>query len=215
MFINWKTRELNLNIVYTGPALSGKTTNLEQIHAHMAPTVRSDLFTLNTHEDRTIFFDFLQIEIGQVSGLKPKFGLYTVPGQVYYESTRQAVLRRADSVVFVIDSQIQRLEDNRQAWNDLARHLAGMGLAVTNFPLLVQYNKRDLPGIPSVAGLQQALGLGGFPGIEACAAQGAGVAETLQTIMRLTLIDAQRKLTAQRTRPAAAAPGAAPAGGSS
>lgn len=200
MFINWKTRELNVNIVYYGPALSGKSTNLEQVHVHMSPQSRSDLFTLNTHEDRTIFFDFLQMEMGQVGGLKPKFGLYTVPGQTYYESTRQAVLRRADGVVFVADSQAARLDDNRASWSDLRRHLAGMGQTLPGFPAVVQFNKRDLPDILGVAELQAALDCAAYPAIEAVAAQGPGVPETLQTAMRLVLVDVQRKLLAARSR---------------
>lgn len=199
MFINWKTRELHLNIVYYGPALSGKTTNLEQIHARLNPTSRSDLFTLNTHEDRTIFFDFLQLEIGSIGGLKPKFGLYTVPGQVYYEVTRQAVLRRADGVVFVADSQAARLEDNRLSWRDLERHLAALGQELARFPVVIQLNKRDLPDSLPAPVLQQALGVPAFPLFQAVARQGEGVAETLQAAMRLVLADVQRKLLAARS----------------
>ena len=145
MFINWKKREIDLNIVYYGPALSGKTTNLEQIHARMKPDRRSDLFTLNTHEDRTIFFDFMRIELGNIGGLQPRFGLYTVPGQVYYESTRETVLRRADALVFVADSQTDRLEDNVASWEDMQRHLARMKKSIRTMPTIVQFNKRDLP----------------------------------------------------------------------
>ncbi len=198
MFINWKTRELNVSIVYYGAALSGKTTNLERIHAMTAAKTRSELFTLNTHEDRTIFFDFLQLEIGMIGGLKPKFGLYTVPGQVYYEATRQAVLRRADGVVFVVDSQAERLEDNRASWNDLNEHLAKMGQHLPEFPAVIQYNKRDLPGVLPVVELQQALGLAQYPAYHAIAATGEGVPETLHAAMRLVLSSVQRKLSAAR-----------------
>ncbi len=201
MFINWKSRELNVNIVYYGPALSGKTTNLEQIHAHTQATARSELFTLNTHEDRTIFFDFLQLEMGTVGGLKPKFGLYTVPGQVYYEATRETVLRRADGVVFVADSQPTRLEDNRASWNDLQRHLARMGYRLPAFPAVIQFNKRDLPEAMPVADLKAALGVEAYPCYEAVATTGLGVRETLQAAMKLVLADVQRKLTAQTRAP--------------
>jgi len=200
MFINWKTRELNVNIVYYGPALSGKTTNLEQIHARTNAKARSELFTLNTHEDRTIFFDFLQLEMGTVGGLKPKFGLYTVPGQVYYEATRETVLRRADGVVFVADSQASRLNDNRTSWQDLQRHLAKMGHRLPNFPAIIQFNKRDLPDALSVMDLKTALDVGAYPGYEAVAMKGLGVPETLQAAMRLVLADVQRKLSAQAKR---------------
>ncbi len=185
MFINWKTREVNLNIVYYGPALSGKTTNLEQIHARTKPAVRSELFTLNTREDRTIFFDFMQLEIGQIAGLRPKFGLYTVPGQVYYEATREAVLRRADAVVFVADSQAHRLEDNLASWRDMEQQLARMRRSVRSLPLVVQFNKRDVPDALPVAKLHAALQIGNLPYHEASAIQGVGVPETLQTAIRL------------------------------
>ena len=197
MFINWKTRELNLNIVYYGPARCGKTTNLMQIHQHLNAASRSELFTLNTHEDRTIFFDFLQLEIGAVGGLKPKFGLYTVPGQVYYEATREAVLRRADSVVFVVDSQAERLEDNRVSWGDLQRHLERMGQRLPDFPAIIQFNKRDMPTALPVDRLKQALGVGAYPSYEAIASQGAGVRETMQAMIKGTLAHVQRKLAVQ------------------
>lgn len=199
MFINWKTRELNLNLVYYGPALSGKTTNLEQIHARLKPAFRSDLFTLKTHEDRTIFFDFLQLELGEIAGLKPKFGLYTVPGQVYYAVTRETVLRRADAVVFVIDSQAERLADNQAAWHDMETQLQRMKRSLATMPLIVQCNKRDLPSAMPVAALQAALGLGTLPCIEAVAAKNQGVTETLHAAMRTLLIDVQRKLAAAQT----------------
>lgn len=187
MFINWKTREINLNIVYYGPALSGKTTNLEQIHARIKSSARSELFTLNTREDRTIFFDFMQLEIGQISGLRPKFGLYTVPGQVYYEATREAVLRRADALVFVADSQPQRLQDNRAAWRDMDRQLSKMRRSLRSLPLVVQLNKRDVPDAVPVEQLKELLSVGKLPCFEAIAIQGKGVAETLQASIRYLL----------------------------
>ena len=205
MFINWKTRELNLNIVYYGPALSGKTTNLEQIHARLKPASRSDLFTLNTHEDRTIFFDFLQLEIGEIAGLKPKFGLYTVPGQVYYAATRETVLRRADAIVFVVDSQAERLEDNQTAWRDMEGQLERMNRPLASMPLIVQLNKRDLPAALPVAELRTALDIGARPCIEASAFQNQGVPETLHATMRVLLIDVQRKLAAAQTTPGGSA----------
>lgn len=197
MFIHWKKRELDLNIVYYGPALSGKTTNLEQIHARSKSTARSELFTLNTHEDRTIFFDFMQLEMGKVAGLTPKFGLYTVPGQVYYESTREAVLRRADALVFVADSQASRMEDNLAAWADMQQQLTRMQRPLKTMPLVVQFNKRDLPDALPVAELAQTLRLGKVPIFEAVAIRGEGVPETLQGAMRMLLIYVQYKLKAQ------------------
>lgn len=198
MFINWKTREVNLNIVYYGPALSGKTTNLKQIHARTKSTVRSELFTLNTREDRTIFFDFMQLEIGQIAGLRPKFGLYTVPGQVYYEATREAVLRRADALVFVVDSQASRLGDNIASWHDMERQLGRMRRSVHSLPVVVQFNKRDLPDAMPVAELKVALEIGNLPCQEASATKGIGVPETLQTTMRLLLAYLQYNLKTQQ-----------------
>lgn len=203
MFINWKTRELAVNIVYYGPALSGKTTNLEQIHARLNARARSELFTLNTHEDRTIFFDFMQLEMGTVGGLKPKFGLYTVPGQVYYEATRETVLRRADGVVFVADSQAVRLQDNCDSWNDLNRHLAKMGYRLPAFPTVIQFNKRDAPDALPIDQLKTALNVSAYPCYEAVAIQGLGVPETLQAAMKAVLADVQRKLAVQRAASAA------------
>ncbi len=198
MFINWKQREINLNIVYYGPALSGKTTNLEQIHARTKPEVRSELFTLNTHEDRTIFFDFIRLELAPIGGLRPRFGLYTVPGQVYYAATRQAVLRRADGLVFVADSQEARLEDNRASWEDMAGYLSEMGNRIQNFPLVVQFNKRDLPDALPADTLKGVLGAERYPCYEAIAIRGVGVPETLHAALRLVLADVHRKLAQAR-----------------
>lgn len=197
MFINWKTNELYLNIVYYGPALSGKTTNLEQIHARLHPSTRSELFTLSTREDRTIFFDFMQMELGPIGRLQPRFGLYTVPGQVYYEATRAAVLRRADGVVFVADSQAGRLEENRASWRNMEQHLAQVGRRLPGFPLVVQFNKRDLPDALPVDELRAALDAGTYPCFEAVATRGLGVPETLRAIMGRVLLDVQQKLAAQ------------------
>src|SRR5512135_2661399 len=128
MFINWSSREFNLKVVYYGPAMSGKTTNLEQIYQRMDPRRRSDLVSLKTSEDRTLFFDFLQLELGKIAGLTPKIQLYTVPGQVYYEATRKLVLNGADGVVFVADSQPNRLKDNVESWASLKAHLQAYNL---------------------------------------------------------------------------------------
>jgi len=195
VFINWRTRELALNLVYYGPALSGKTTNLEQIHARLAAHARSELFILNTHSDRTIFFDFMQLELGTIAGLKPRFGLYTVPGQVYYAATRETVLRRADGVVFVADSQAERLEDNRASWLDLEQQLQRMGHTWRSIPLVVQFNKRDLPSALPVAVLRAELGLPpALPGVEAIALEGVGVQQTLKLCMGLVLSAVRRQL---------------------
>lgn len=192
MFIDRKKREINLNLVYYGPALSGKTTNLQQIHAHLDPERRSQLFTLNTREDRTIFFDFMQLGFGDIGGLQPNFGLYTVPGQVYYAATREAVLRRADGVVFVADSQPHRLEENLDAWRDMCEQLRARG--EQKLPVVVQFNKRDLSDTLPVNVLNETLGAEGLPTFEAAALYGRGVRETLGVALRLVLADVRRRL---------------------
>jgi len=183
VFINWKLRELNLKIVYYGPALSGKTTNLQYIHAHTNPQMRSDLVSLKTREDRTIFFDFLRLELGEIKGLKPRFSLYTVPGQVYYAASRRLVLRGIDGVVFVADSQRDRLAHNRQNLAGLERHLRQMGHRPGDFPFVLQCNKQDLPDVLHPAVLKAYLGRNGIPCFGSVATQGVGILETLRTII--------------------------------
>jgi signal recognition particle receptor subunit beta len=194
MFINWKTKEVSLKIVYYGPSLSGKTTNLEFIHARMAPEMRGDLVSLKTREDRTIFFDFLQIELGHVKGLKPKFNLYTVPGQVYYLASRKLVLQGADGVVFVADSNPQRLADNIEAWNNLLSNLRDLGQSPAAFPTIIQYNKRDLPDAISLDTLRANLGCNGRTQTEAIASKGIGVFETLKPAIRLVMNAVQQRI---------------------
>ncbi len=195
MFINWRLRELNLKIVYYGPALSGKTTNLQYIHAKTNPKIRSDLVSLKTRGDRTLYFDFLQLELGQVAGLKPRFNLYTVPGQSYYISTRKLVLRGTDGVVFVADSQMHRLEENVLSLQEMWENLRQLGHSPETIPLVVQYNKRDLPQITPAAMLHQELNLNGkTPFFESVATQGIGVFDTLKAIINLVIARAQRQL---------------------
>jgi hypothetical protein len=194
MFINWKMRELNLKIVYYGPGMSGKTTNLEYIHAKINPQMRGELVTLKTREDRTIFFDFLQLELGAIKGLKPKFNLYTVPGQVCYAATRKLTLQGADGVVFVADSQMQRLADNIQSYRMMRQQMSELGLKPKHVPVVIQYNKRDLPRIAPVGLLSRYFSPNGTPSFEAIAIQGRGVLETLKAIINAVVVNAQRKL---------------------
>lgn len=194
MFINWKLRELNLKIVYYGPALSGKTTNLQYIHTRTNPQMRGELVSLKTREDRTIFFDFLQLELGQIKGLKPKFNLYTVPGQVLYEATRKLVLKGADGVVFVADSQMARLADDIQSFKGLHQHLSELGLDPEQTPCVVQFNKRDLPGLAPVPVLKRLFARNGAPWFESVATEGQGVFETLKATINLVVAQAQRRL---------------------
>jgi signal recognition particle receptor subunit beta len=194
MFINWQLRELNLKVVYYGPALSGKTTNLEQIHAKVDPKRRGELVSLKTQEDRTLYFDFLQIELGKISGLTPKIHLYTVPGQSYYEASRKLVLRGADGVVFVADSTPNRLRANLESWQNLKTHLASLEISFTDIPLVVQFNKRDLPNATAVNTLKNVLRLNGQPTFEATAMQGQGVFETLKTIINGVVKQVQKEM---------------------
>jgi mutual gliding-motility protein MglA len=180
--INWQLRELNLKIVYYGPALSGKTTNLAQIHARVDPAHRSDLVSLKTREDRTLFFDFLQLELGRINNLTPKIHLYTVPGQSYYEASRRLVLEGADGVVFVADSAPECLNANMVSWRDMETQLASFDLSMDTLPVVVQCNKQDIHGALPPAQIQQMLHIYTLPMLPAVATQGKGVFDTLKAI---------------------------------
>lgn len=194
MFINWKLREINLKVVYYGPALSGKTTNLQYVHAKTNKRLRGELVSLKTRGDRTIYFDFLQLELGQISGLKPRFNLYTVPGQVYYVGSRKLVLQGADGVVFVADSQRDRLRANAEAVRDMGRNLQALGSDPRTMPLVLQCNKRDLPNILPSSLIQQKIGLSKVPCFDSVATQGDGVFDTLKQIINMVVARAQRQL---------------------
>lgn len=187
MFINRKLAELNLKVVYWGPALSGKTTNLEYVHEHIAPQLRSELVSLKTREDRTLFFDFLQLETSLVKGLKPKFNLYTVPGQVVYAASRKLILEGADGVVFVADSQAERLQENVDNLAGLAASLTRMGLDLSDYPLVLQCNKQDLPNALSPEVLRERLGQDGVLCLGSVATEGTGVFDTLKAIINLVV----------------------------
>lgn len=194
MRINWQQRELNLKIVYYGPALSGKTTNLEQIHARVDPKRRSDLVMLKTHEDRTLFFDFFQLELGKIGALTPKIQLYTVPGQSYYEASRKLVLNGADGIVFVADSSPRRIGDNVESWKAMHKHLEELNIPVKELSMLVQFNKQDLPDALSPNSLRILLRLNGHPTMAAIASQGNGVLETFKSITRSVMANVQRNM---------------------
>jgi signal recognition particle receptor subunit beta len=194
MHINWQLRELNLKIVYYGPALSGKTTNLEQIHANVDPQRRSDLVSLKTSEDRTLFFDFLQLELGMVCTLTPKIHLYTVPGQTYYEASRRLVLRGTDGIVFVADSSAARVNDNLQSWEKMKEHLDSFKMSMVGLPTVLQCNKQDLPDAITAPALQEIMQVNGCPFYESVAIEGKGVFETLKAITRLVVEDVQSEV---------------------
>ncbi len=194
MFINWALQEINLKIVYYGPGMSGKTTNLEYIHSKLDPSLKGELVSLKTKEDRTIFFDFMQIEVGRIKGKKPKFNLYTVPGQVYYASSRKVILNGVDGIVFVADSQPHRMEANIETLLDLEENLKQEGHSLDNFPWVIQYNKRDLPGVEPVEVLQKRLNFFDVPHFEAIAVRGDGVFDTLKAVINLVVRHVQDQL---------------------
>ncbi len=187
MFINWATQEITLKIVYYGPGLSGKTTNLLYIHNKLDPSLRGNLVTLNTKEERTLFFDFLQLELGKIKGKKPRFNLYTVPGQVCYLQSRKIILSGVDGIVFVADSQKERMDDNLSTLLDLEENLIAMGKTLETFPWVLQYNKIDLPNRTNPHSLQQRLNFFSVPQFETIATQGVGVFETLKSIINLIM----------------------------
>ena len=184
---NAAKREIDLKIVYYGPAMCGKTTNVQCIHKMLAPQQRGDLMSLATKDDRTLFFDFLPIELGDVRGFKTRFHIYTVPGQVYYGLTRRAVLTGADGVVFVADSQTNKLQDNLESLKDLAENLKFYKKDITSFPFVLQYNKRDLPHVTPVEELNAMLNSYNVPAYESSALTGMGVVETLTGICKMVL----------------------------
>ena len=187
MFIDRLRDEVIFKIVYFGPGLGGKTTNLEYIYSHIDPRLRGNLISLKTKEDRTLYFDFLQVELGRIKGKKPRFHLYTIPGQAYYNFSRKIVLKGADAVVFVADSQKQRVEDNLYALEDLEKKLIRQNSSLAAFPWIIQYNKRDLPNIEKVKNLQVQLNFLNVPSFEAIAIYGTGVFETLRGAIRMVI----------------------------
>jgi signal recognition particle receptor subunit beta len=187
VYINWNLRELNIKVVYYGPALSGKTTNLEQIYKRIDPSHRSELVSLKTNEDRTLFFDFLQLELGRIANLTPKVHLYTVPGQSYYEASRRLVLKGADGVVFVADSNEFRLEANIHSWNDLQQNLSRFSEGEGITPVVIQFNKQDLPQALDPERLHDDMRLNGIPYFPAAAIKGDGVLDTLKAIIHATV----------------------------
>jgi hypothetical protein len=184
---NHGKKEIDAKIVYCGPAMSGKTTDLQFIHQHLKADQRGEMISLATNEDRTLFFDFLPIEPESVRGFKTRFHLYTVPGQVYYGATRRAVLTGADGLVFVADSHGERTEDNLASFRELEENLRYYGKKIETIPLVIQYNKRDLPGVLSVEVLNQKINRLGSPYFESVAIMGKGVFESLTMVCRLVL----------------------------
>jgi mutual gliding-motility protein MglA len=182
--INYASREINCKIVYYGPGLGGKTTNIEYVYDKVSPTTRGKLISLATETERTLFFDFLPVDLGTIRGFKTRFHLYTVPGQVYYNASRKLILKGVDGVVFVADSQIERNDANIEAMHNLYDNLADQGLDPRRMPFVIQYNKRDLPNIAPLADLEAALNPTAVPHFEAVGTRGVGVFDTLKAVSK-------------------------------
>ena len=181
-FINYAAKEINCKIIYFGPGLSGKTTNIQYIFEHTQQERRGKLVNLSTENERTLFFDFLPLTIGEVNGYKTRFHLYTIPGQTFYEVSRQFIMKGVDGVVFVADSQAERMEANLESFEALGKSLEQQGYDIHKLPLVLQWNKRDLQGSVSVQELEATFNAARRPAIEAIANRGEGVMETLQSI---------------------------------
>jgi hypothetical protein len=185
--INYSSREINCKIVYYGPGLCGKTTNLQHIYSRVPQETRGKMISLATEMDRTLFFDFLPLELGQIRGFRTRFHLYTVPGQVYYNASRKLILKGVDGIVFVADSQIDRFDANVESLMNMHDNLADHGLSTEKIPVVMQYNKRDLPRVVAVPDLEKELNPGQVPYFEAVALRGAGVFDTLKLACKLVL----------------------------
>lgn len=181
-FINYAAKEINCKIIYFGPGLSGKTTNVQYIYEHTQNEARGKLVTLSTENERTLFFDFLPLSVGAVRGYKTRFHLYTIPGQTFYEVSRQFILKGVDGIVFVADSQAERMEANIESFEGLEKSLDKQGYDINKLPLVFQYNKRDLPGAVSIRELEATFNPMKRPYFEAVAFKGSGVMETLQSV---------------------------------
>ena len=193
-FLNYSTREINFKIVYYGPGLSGKTTNIKYIYEKIKKENKGKLVSLATETERTLFFDFFPLDLGVIKGYKVKFHLYTVPGQIYYSSSRKLILKGVDGLVFVADSQRERYEANIESLADMMENLRDYKIEFDSLPYALQLNKRDLPNITPADELIQALRKKNEPVVEAVALSGEGVVDTLKSISKLVMIDVKRKL---------------------
>jgi signal recognition particle receptor subunit beta len=185
--INYASREINCKLVYYGPGLGGKTTNLEYVYSKVAPDTRGKLISLATEQERTLFFDFLPVDLGTIRGFKTRFHLYTVPGQVYYNASRRLILKGVDGIVFVADSQAERMDANIAAMQNLYENLADYGYDPANIPIVLQWNKRDLPTAVPVEEMRDNLNPDDLPEYEAVAVTGAGVFETLKSVSKAVI----------------------------
>jgi signal recognition particle receptor subunit beta len=191
-FINYSSREINCKIVYYGPGLCGKTTNLQYIYNKTSPTAKGKMISLATETERTLFFDFLPLSLGEIRGFKTRFHLYTVPGQVFYDASRKLILKGVDGIVFVADSQIERMEANQESLENLRDNLKEQCYDIEKVPLVMQYNKRDLPNAAPVEDLSRILNTRQRPEFLATATNGFGVFDTLKEVAKLVLQELKR-----------------------
>jgi signal recognition particle receptor subunit beta len=213
VFLNYTTMQMTAKIVYYGPGLCGKTTNLQWIHLKTAPRSRGEMVSLETETDRTLFFDLLPLDVGVIGAMKVRLQLYTVPGQVFYNATRRLVLKGVDGIVFVADSQSAAMDTNLESLKNLRENLGELGLSIEQVPIVFQYNKRDIRNILPVDKLHEAMNPGGVPEFEAAAIHGVGVFETLKGISRLALAAIRRKIAEDNRRQEAAQPVGVATGG--
>ncbi len=191
-FINYSSREINCKIVFYGPGLCGKTTNLQYIYKKTNPDSKGKMISLATETERTLFFDFLPLALGEIRGFKTRFHLYTVPGQVFYDASRKLILKGVDGVVFVADSQVERMEANIESVENLRTNLTEQGYDLDKIPYVIQYNKRDLPNVVQVDEMKKVLNPKGVPDFEAAAVEGTGVFDTLKAIAKLVIMELKR-----------------------
>lgn len=190
-FINYSSREINCKVVYYGPGLCGKTTNLQYVYENINAEAKGKMISLATETERTLFFDFLPLALGKIEGFKTRLHLYTVPGQIFYNASRKLIIKGVDGIVFVADSQESRLDANVESYENLQENLSEIGHTPQSIPFVVQYNKRDLPNIVSPEEIREEMGIqpGEFPEFEAVATEGKGVFETLKAISKLILTE--------------------------
>ncbi|MBK8261460.1 MAG: GTPase domain-containing protein [Nannocystis sp.] len=191
-FINYSSREINCKLVYYGPGLCGKTTNLQYIYNKTRPEAKGKMISLATETERTLFFDFLPLSLGEIRGFKTRFHLYTVPGQVFYDASRKLILKGVDGVCFVADSQVARYDANIESLDNLRVNLQEQGYELDKLPYVVQYNKRDMPEVSSVEELRRELNPTGVPDFEGVALTGVGVFDTLKALARQVLAELRK-----------------------
>ncbi len=191
-FINYSSKEINCKIVYYGPGLGGKTTNLNFIYGRIRPDANGKMISLATETERTLFFDFLPLSLGDIKGFKTRFHLYTVPGQIFYDASRKLILKGVDGIVFVADSQMERLDANLESYDNMKENLDEQGYDLAKIPYVMQYNKRDLPNVVPVKELKDMLNGNGALDFESVASKGVGVFETLKSVVKMVLTELKK-----------------------